>query len=93
MAMRGRFLERFTPHISRVQGGEYPSSEEGTRQSCLPNGSRFATVVLENPGIGIRATKTSGQGGSHRPPILRTTDRSASHPAKFGTRIPSSVEP
>jgi hypothetical protein len=25
------------PHVSRVQGGEYPSSAEGTRQSCLFN--------------------------------------------------------
>lgn len=25
------------PHVSRVQGGEYPSSMEGTRQSCLFN--------------------------------------------------------
>jgi len=45
--MRGRFLERFTPHVSRVQGGEYPSSEEGTRQSYLFNGNRFAAVASQ----------------------------------------------
>ena len=43
--MRGRFLEPFTPHVSRVQGEDYPSSEEGTRQSYLFSISRFATVV------------------------------------------------
>ena len=42
---RGKFFERFTPHVSRVQNGEYRSSEEGTRQSCLFNGSRFVTVA------------------------------------------------
>jgi hypothetical protein len=26
------------PHVSRDHGGEYPSSKEGTRQSCLFNG-------------------------------------------------------
>ncbi len=25
------------PHVSRVQGGEYPSSKKGTRQSYLFN--------------------------------------------------------
>jgi hypothetical protein len=24
-----------TPHVSRVQSGEYPTGAEGTRQSCL----------------------------------------------------------
>ena len=125
--MRGRFLERFTPHVSQVQGGEYPSSEEGTRQSYLFNGNRFAAVasqeiqrgrpwsatmiftfsgiyasaaqraqctVLENPGIGIRAAKTSGKEVSRRP-LLSFAQLTEAHliPPNFERAPFESIEP